>query len=89
MDEPRESSTTIVTRNIEAMLLLTGKKQKDLAKAMRVNQGTVSRKLTGVTKWDLNDLDLAARYFGVTVADIVRDGCLPAAHMILDNTESD
>jgi len=89
MDEPRESTASVVRRNVEGMLLLTGKKQKDLAKGMRVNQGTISRKLTAFTKWDLDDLDLVAQFFGVTVADIVTPGCLPAAYMIVADTEGD
>lgn len=75
----------IVRRNVSAMLMLAGQTQSDLAQTMRVNQGNVSRKIAGVAKWDLDDLDLAARHFGITVADLVTPGCLPAAHMIAES----
>jgi BMFP domain-containing protein YqiC len=82
MDEYRESTAEVVRRNIVGMLRLAGQGQKDLAKSMRLNQGNVSRKIGASAQITLDDLDLVARHFGVTVSDLVRPGCLPAQHMI-------
>ena len=82
MNQEREPTRIIVRRNIEAMMMLTGTTQKILGKGIGLSQGNVSRKLTAVASIDFDDLDRISKFFGVTVADIVTDGCLPAAHMI-------
>lgn len=51
------STQTIVTRLVENFLSESGITQKTLAAALEITQPTLSRKLTGIRTWSLDDLD--------------------------------
>jgi len=51
------STQTIVTRLVENFLSESGITQKTLATALEITQPTLSRKLTGIRTWSLDDLD--------------------------------
>ena len=51
------STQTIVTRLVENFLSESGITQKTLAAALEIAQPTLSRKLTGIRTWSLDDLD--------------------------------
>ncbi|WP_126030027.1 helix-turn-helix domain-containing protein [Bifidobacterium callimiconis] len=63
----------VVRYNIRRYMRLTGKLQKDLAKAMGVTRPAVTQMLNGTTKIKLEQLYLAARELGVTVNDLIDD----------------
>ena len=63
----------VVRYNIRRYMRLTGKLQKDLAKAMGVTRPAVTQMLNGSTKIKLEQLYLAARELGVTVDDLIDD----------------
>jgi transcriptional regulator with XRE-family HTH domain len=64
----------VVRENVEALMRLHNQTQADLAKGIRMSQGTISRKLAWKTDISLNDLDMIARHFRITVADLVTPG---------------
>lgn len=51
------STQTIVTRLDKNFLSESGITQKTLAAALEITQPTLSRKLTGIRTWSLDDLD--------------------------------
>ena len=51
------STQTIVTRLVKNFLSESGITQKTLAAALGITQPTLSRKLTGIRTWSLDDLD--------------------------------
>lgn len=51
------STQTIVTRLVKNFLSESGITQKTLAAALEITQPTLSRKLTGIRTWSLDDLD--------------------------------
>lgn len=52
-----QSTQTIVTRLVKNFLNESGTTQKTLAAALGITQPTLSRKLTGIRAWSLDDLD--------------------------------
>lgn len=52
-----QSTQTIVTRLVKNYLNKSGTTQKTLAAALGITQPTLSRKLTGIHTWSLDDLD--------------------------------
>lgn len=52
-----QSTQTIVTRLVKNYLNKSGTTQKTLAAALGITQPTLSRKLTGIRTWSLDDLD--------------------------------
>lgn len=52
-----QSTQTIVTRLVKNYLNKSGTTQKRLAAALGITQPTLSRKLTGIRTWSLDDLD--------------------------------
>lgn len=51
------STQTIVTRLVKKFLHESGITQKTLASSLGITQPTLSRKLTGIRTWSLDDLD--------------------------------
>lgn len=51
------STQTIVPRLVKNFLSESGITQKTLAAALEITQPTLSRKLTGIRTWSLDDLD--------------------------------
>ena len=51
------STQTIVTRLVKNFLSESGITQQTLAAALGITQPTLSRKLTGIRTWSLDDLD--------------------------------
>nr|DAD92152.1 MAG TPA: helix-turn-helix domain protein [Siphoviridae sp. ctFmt20] len=52
-----QSTQTIVTRLVKNYLNKSGTTQKTLAAVLGITQPTLSRKLTGIRTWSLDDLD--------------------------------
>lgn len=52
-----QSIQTIVTRLVKNYLNDSGTTQKTLAAALGITQPTLSRKLTGIRTWSLDELD--------------------------------
>jgi transcriptional regulator with XRE-family HTH domain len=50
---------------------VTGQTQADVAAGMRLDQTCVSDRLRGRARITLDDLDLIAAHFGITVANLV------------------
>lgn len=51
------STQTIVTRLVKNFLSESGITQQTLAAALGITQPTLSRKITGIRTWSLDDLD--------------------------------
>lgn len=58
--------------NIRAMAALNGVSQKELAKAIGVNQGSVSVRWRGKRQWQLEDLAKVAAVLGTTPWELVQ-----------------
>lgn len=63
----------IVASNIRAESARRGLYQSDIANALGVQQGTISRRWKGGRAWPLEDLPTVADVLGVTVAYLVTD----------------
>ena len=63
----------IVASNIRAESARRGLYQSDIANALGVQQGTISRRWKGGRAWPLEDLSTVADVLGVTVAYLVTD----------------
>ena len=66
-----QSTQTIVTRLVKNYLNKSGTTQKTLAAALGITQPTLSRKLTGIRTWSLDDLDQLIQ-LGISVHSRVR-----------------
>ena len=63
----------IVASNIRAESARRGVVQSDIASALGVQQGTISRRWRGGRAWPLEDLPTVADILGVSVAYLVTD----------------
>ena len=63
----------IVASNIRAESARRGVVQSDIASALGVQQGTISRRWRGGRAWPLEDLPTVADVLGVSVAYLVTD----------------
>lgn len=63
----------IVASNIRAESARRGLYQSDIANALGVQQGTISRRWKGGRAWPLEDLPTVADVLGVSVAYLVTD----------------
>ena len=63
----------IVASNIRAESARRGVVQSDIARALGVQQGTISRRWRGGQAWPLEDLPTVADILGVSVAYLVSD----------------
>ena len=63
----------IVASNIRAESARRGLVQSDIASALGVQQGTISRRWRGGRAWPLEDLPTVADILGVSVAYLVTD----------------
>ena len=63
----------IVASNIRAESARRGVVQSDIASALGVQQGTISRRWRGGRAWPLEDLPTVANILGVSVAYLVTD----------------
>jgi transcriptional regulator with XRE-family HTH domain len=60
----------VVAANVRAELARAGRTQTQLAQELQVSQMWVSRRLSGSTPCDPNDVALFARHFKIPVADL-------------------
>lgn len=60
-----------VNTRIRVELARSRRNQTDLAKLLGLSQAGVSRRLSGVTPWDLLELELVAEFFGVPLPQFV------------------
>ncbi|MFC8896641.1 helix-turn-helix domain-containing protein [Streptomyces cinereoruber] len=56
---------------VAALLYATGERQADLAAAVGITQGQVSRKQSGTALWSLDDLDRLSVHYGIPVPDLL------------------
>ncbi|WP_140489544.1 helix-turn-helix transcriptional regulator [Bifidobacterium sp. UTBIF-68] len=61
----------IVTKNIRILMAAYGTKQDEFAAALGIAQSGLSRKTNRRTDWTMPDLANAARFFNISVADLV------------------
>jgi transcriptional regulator with XRE-family HTH domain len=50
---------------VAAFIAATGTRQADVAKAIGLEEASVSRSIRGLRKWQLEELDRIASFFGV------------------------
>ena len=63
-----------LTENIRELLRFTRRTQADLAAHIKVSQPHISQMLSGKRQWQIEDFDLIADFFCVTVSDLFRNG---------------
>ncbi|WP_330302145.1 MULTISPECIES: helix-turn-helix transcriptional regulator [unclassified Streptomyces] len=56
---------------VAALMHATGESQTDLAAALGVSQGQVSRRQSGAAAWSLDDCEAVAEHFGIDVLDLM------------------
>ncbi len=61
----------IIGDNVKYYLMLNNKTQKDLAKELNISKSVVSSWCTGVRIPRMDKIDMLAKYFNVTRADII------------------
>jgi hypothetical protein len=66
------STEELVRLTVTALLQHTGEKPGDISKSTGLSQTQISRKRGGQRGWSLDDLDLLAEHYGITVADLVQ-----------------
>lgn len=64
--------TQRIAAEIRAEMARQQRSQRELADALSYTQQAVSRRLAGHVAIDLNELDLIARFLGVSVAHLMR-----------------
>ena len=67
--EPPHASE-LVAENVRALMARTKAKQADLANALGMTQGAVSKKVNGDRPFTLDEIDHVARLFGVPVGSL-------------------
>ena len=67
------TATQRVSATVRAELARRRIQQTAVAERLRLNQASVSRRLTGDTPWDINELADVADLMGLRVADLVVD----------------
>lgn len=71
MRKPQTSTArTVVARNIKAELVRRGMRPQDLCPVLRVTAPGVSRRLSGQTAMDIDEVFAVARYLGVPVGSL-------------------
>ena len=75
---PRETTAGAandhVRVNVECLMELHHLTQAELAEKMRKSQPWLSKRLTGVTPFHLEDLDLVGEVFGLSPAQLLQSG---------------
>jgi transcriptional regulator with XRE-family HTH domain len=67
----RETLADVVSRNIRTLMALRGISQIRLADEVGISQTGVSKRLRGVTPFDLNDLERIAQVLDVRPIDLL------------------
>lgn len=57
---------------VALMAFMGGETQGEVAEGLQLNQSQVSRKLSGVSVFSLDDLDNLAAHYGIAVHDLVQ-----------------
>lgn len=60
-----------VTQMVRVQMALRRERQADLAGVLGIGQPSVSNKLSGRTRWSVDDLDRLARHWNMGVADLI------------------
>lgn len=62
----------VVSRVVRTLMTARAEDQGDLAHVLGVTQAAVSNKLTGKTRWSIDDLDRMAEHYGIRAGDFLR-----------------
>lgn len=62
---------------VRALMARHGIRQAQLAQLLDVPQSAISRRLSGRTPFDVNEVDLVARFFRVSAAELIDDAERP------------
>lgn len=65
------TTSQIASSNIRALSARFGLTQEAVANALGITQGSISRRWNGIHPWRLDELDIVAGIFGVSVAELV------------------
>jgi transcriptional regulator with XRE-family HTH domain len=68
-----QSTAEVVGANVRAEMSRAGKSQNDLAAVLGVTQTAVSKRLRGVTPFDVNEIALVARALDVDMSVLIAD----------------
>lgn len=63
----------VVTKVVKALMALHQEKQADLAEVLGLGIGAVHDRMTGKTRWSLDDLAAMAEHWQVRAMDFLRD----------------
>lgn len=67
----------IVARNVRALMTDRDISQVALARVLHLSQQAVSKRLRGITPWDVNELGLAAQALDVSPGQLLDGDLLP------------
>lgn len=70
-DMARSQSAAELRRTVQALMDLHGETQGQLATALGITQGQISRKLNGKAVIALEDCDAIAHHYGITTAELL------------------
>lgn len=62
-----------VGRIVKAFLGYSGGSQRELARAIGIEESALSRSISGSRRWNLDELDQIAEHFGVTTSVLLED----------------
>lgn len=62
-----------VTRVVRTLMVAHAESQSDVAAALHIEQGPLSRKMSGQSRWSLEDLELLAVHFSIAPASFFED----------------
>lgn len=65
--------TAVVTKVVRALMAVHEEKQADLADVLGLGLGAVNDRMTGKTRWSLDDLAVMAEHWQVRAMDFLRD----------------
>jgi transcriptional regulator with XRE-family HTH domain len=65
------SPTALTGANVRAEMARRNISQVTLAAAMKMSQPALSKRLRGITPFDVNEITEVAAYLGVTVGDLL------------------
>lgn len=68
-----QTTAEVVGAAVRAELARAGKSQTDLAAVLGVTQAAVSKRIRGVTPFDVNEIALVAQALGVDVSVLIAD----------------
>lgn len=72
-----QTATVRVAAEIRSLMARYGVTQKDLQQVLGLSQTGVSKRLRGLTPWDINELWSVAEYFKISIDELISAAAKP------------